>query len=324
MTSGETENRIPLLVIAGPTASGKTALSVELAKRYGGEIISADSMQIYKGLNIATAKPDEEEKQGIPHHLMDFLEPDVSFSVADYVALAGKVIRDVYSRGKLPIVCGGTGLYISSLVDNIIFDDTGNDPEIRARLEAQAKEEGNHALWLKLREVDPETAEKVHENNLPRVIRGIEVFEMTGIPLSQHKINSRREKSPYDTCIIGLTAGDRQYLYDRINRRVDIMVAQGMAEECRAVYETGGLATACQAIGYKELIPYFENQCSLKDCIEKIKQETRHYAKRQLTWFRRVDGICWVETDKFDDLKNICENVQNIVAKSKIMCYNII
>ena len=222
------ENKIPLLVIAGPTASGKTACAVELAKIYDGEIVSADSMQIYKGLSIATAKPTKEEMQGVPHYLIDFLEPEQAFSVADYVKLAGERIRDIHSRGKLPILCGGTGLYISSLVNNIIFDDTETDGLVRKRLEEEAKTLGGHALWERLREVDPETAEKVHENNLPRVIRGLEVFETTGIPLSQHKVNSRREKSPYNACIIGLTASDRQYLYDRINRRVDVMVENGL------------------------------------------------------------------------------------------------
>ena len=313
------KNKIPLLVIAGPTASGKTALSVELAKIYNGEIVSADSMQIYKGLNIATAKPTEEEKCGIPHYLIDFLEPEQAFSVADYVKLAGEAISDIYSRGKLPVVCGGTGLYISSLVENIKFDDTGSNKAIRERLEMELNEKGADYLWEKLRTVDPETAAKVHKNNIPRVIRGIEVYEMTGIPISQHKINSRREETPYNSCIIGLTASDRQYLYDRINKRVDVMVQQGMVEECREVYENSQLATACQAIGYKELIPYYEEKASLKECIDKIKQETRHYAKRQLTWFRRVDGISWVEIDKFDDSKKLTEEIQNIIAKSGII-----
>ena len=313
------KNKIPLLVIAGPTASGKTALSVELAKIYNGEIVSADSMQIYKGLNIATAKPTEEEKCGIPHYLIDFLEPEQAFSVADYVKLAGEAISDIYSRGKLPVVCGGTGLYISSLVENIKFDDTGSNKAIRECLEMELNEKGADYLWEKLRTVDPETAAKVHKNNIPRVIRGLEVYEMTGIPISQHKINSRREETPYNSCIIGLTASDRQYLYDRINKRVDVMVQQGMVEECREVYENSQLATACQAIGYKELIPYFEEKASLEECIDKIKQETRHYAKRQLTWFRRVDGISWVETDKFDNSKKLIEKIQNIIAKSEIM-----
>jgi tRNA dimethylallyltransferase len=313
------ENKIPLLVIAGPTASGKTACAVELAKIYDGEIVSADSMQIYKGLSIATAKPTKEEMQGVPHYLIDFLEPEQAFSVADYVKLAGERIREIHSRGKVPILCGGTGLYISSLVNNVIFDDTETDGSVRKRLEKEAKTLGGHALWERLREVDPETAEKVHENNLPRVIRGLEVFETTGIPLSQHKVNSRREKSPYNACIIGLTASDRQYLYDRINRRVDIMVENGLIEECRAFYDSFTPATAYQAIGYKELVPYFEGKAELCECLDKIKQESRHYAKRQLTWFRRVDGIQWVETDKFDSFQKIIENIKIIIAKSEIM-----
>ncbi|MBR1863475.1 MAG: tRNA (adenosine(37)-N6)-dimethylallyltransferase MiaA [Ruminococcus sp.] len=317
------KSKIPLLVIAGPTASGKTALAVEMAKYYGGEVVSGDSMQIYRGLNIATAKPTPEEMKGIPHHLIDFLDPGTPFSVADYVRMAAGIIREIHARGKLPVVCGGTGLYISSLVDNIIFDDTGSDKKIRSRLEEEAERCGNRALWEKLMEIDPETAEKVHENNLPRVIRALEVYELTGVRLSEHKANSRREESPYNSCIIGLDAENRQFLYDRIDRRVDIMAEKGMVEECREVYERGGLSTAAQAIGYKELIPYFEGRAELSECLEKIKLETRHYAKRQLTWFRRVDKISWVKIDKFDDLKKIAENVKNIVAKSEIMCYNI-
>ena len=223
-------DKIPLLVIAGPTASGKTELSVELAKKYGAEIVSADSMQIYKGLAIATAKPTAEEMQGVPHHLMDFLSPDTPFSVADYVKLARERIADIYSRGKLPIVCGGTGLYVSSLLNNITFDDTAGDPQIRARIEQEIKDRGAHAVWERLEAADPETACLVHENNTPRLIRALEVYEKTGIPLSQHKINSRREPSPYDALIYGLTFSDRQLLYERIDKRVDIMVGQGLVD----------------------------------------------------------------------------------------------
>ncbi|MBQ6632591.1 MAG: tRNA (adenosine(37)-N6)-dimethylallyltransferase MiaA [Ruminococcus sp.] len=317
-------DKIPLLVIAGPTASGKTELSVELAKKYGAEIVSADSMQIYKGLAIATAKPTAEEMQGVPHHLMDFLSPDTPFSVADYVKLARERIADIYSRGKLPIVCGGTGLYVSSLLNNITFDDTAGDPQIRARIEQEIKDRGAHAVWERLEAADPETACLVHENNTPRLIRALEVYEKTGIPLSQHKINSRREPSPYDALIYGLTFSDRQLLYERIDKRVDIMVGQGLVEECRAVWRSSGLATCAQAIGYKELIPYFEGQAELSVCIDKIKLETRHYAKRQMTWFRRVDGISWIERDNLCKLKKIIEKIENDIAKSKIMCYNII
>ena len=318
-----TVDKIPLLVICGPTASGKTAVAVELAKKYNGEVVSADSMQIYKGLSISTAKPDEQEMQGIPHHLIDFLEPDQAFSVADYVQKAGEIIADIYSRKKLPILCGGTGLYISSLVENVKFDDTGSDETIRKRLSDEAAAKGNHYLWEKLAEVDPETAEKVHENNLPRVIRALEVYEITGVKLSEHKINSRREASPYDACIIGLTCADRDKLYDKINRRLDLMVKNGLVEECRAVYESGELKTAFQAIGFKELVPFFKRECELGDCIEKIKLETRHYAKRQLTWFRNLNGINWVETDKNDSFEKNLKNIEKIVAKSEIMCYNI-
>lgn len=317
-------NKIPLIVVCGPTASGKTAAAVEIAKRFNGEVVSADSMQIYKGLCIATAKPSEQEMQGIPHHLIDFLDPDRSFSVADYVQLASSTIKDIFSRKKMPILCGGTGLYISSLVENVKFDDTGSDENIRKRLSDEALSKGNHFLWEKLAQIDPETAEKVHENNLPRVIRAIEVYELTGKKLSEHKIDSRREPSPYDTCIIGLTCENRDKLYEKINRRVDLMLENGLVDECRAVYESGELKTAFQAIGFKELVPYFKGECGLEECIEKIKLGTRHYAKRQLTWFRNLNGINWIETDKFDTFEKNLKNIENIVAKSKIMCYNIV
>lgn len=318
------DKKIPLLVICGPTASGKTRLAVELAKRLNGEVVSADSMQIYKGMSIATAKPTIDEMQGVPHHLIDFLEPDKAFSVADYVKLAKEIVFDIHSRGKLPIICGGTGLYISSLIDNISFDDTSGNNEIRLRLEKEAEKYGNHHLWQKLNEIDPETASKVHENNLPRVIRGLEVFELTGVKLSEHKVNSRKNASPFNCCIIGIGFTDRQVLYDRINKRVDVMIETGLVEEAKSVYENLNLSTAHQAIGYKELIPYFENSCELVECVDRIKQETRRYAKRQLTWFRRIDGIEWVYADKYDEYKNFIENVINIIAKTEIICYNIL
>ncbi|MBP1538029.1 MAG: tRNA (adenosine(37)-N6)-dimethylallyltransferase MiaA [Ruminococcus sp.] len=316
-------NKIPLIVVCGPTASGKTAVSVELAKRYNGEVVSADSMQIYKGLNIATAKPDKSEMQGIPHHLIDFLEPDKSFSVADYVKMAKETINDIHSRNKMPVLCGGTGLYISSLVENVRFDDTGSDDAIRERLSREAKELGNHALWERLAQVDPETAQNVHENNLPRVIRALEVYELTGVKLSQHKINSRTEGSAYNACIIGLTGADRDFLYNRINQRVDVMLQKGLVQECKEVYDSGGLKTAHQAIGFKELIPYFKGECSLEECVDKIKLESRHYAKRQLTWFRKLNGVNWVNIDEFDSFEKILKNIEKIVAKTEIMCYNI-
>lgn len=310
------ENKIPLIVVCGPTASGKTALAVELAKLYNGEVVSADSMQIYKGMSIATAKPTAEEMQGIAHHLIDFVEPDVKFSVADYLPLARECISDIYSRGKQPIICGGTGLYISSLINNVRFEEIKSDPQLRARLEAEYKELGAHAMWQRLLEIDPETANSVHENNAPRVIRGIEAYILTGKRLSQLRKESITEESDYKSCIIGLGFKDRAVLYDRINRRVDIMIEDGLIEECRSVYESCTLETACQAIGYKELIPYFKAEKPLNECVELIKQETRHYAKRQLTWFRRMEGINWVDPSESSDFENFLRNVQKIVAKT--------
>ena len=233
----------PLIVVVGPTASGKTALAVELAKKFNGEIVSADSMQVYKGMSVATAKPTEEEKQGIKHHLIDFLEPCEDFSVADYVTEARKAIKDISERGKIPIVAGGTGLYVHSLIDNIKFDDTCSNTEIRRELYALAKEKGNNYLWQELNRIDPETASKVHENNLSRVVRAIEVFRQTNIPLSEHKLNSRAEETPFDFVIIGLTYSDRNMLYQKIEKRVDVMVRNGMIEEAELSFY--GTCEAC-------------------------------------------------------------------------------
>ncbi|MCI7804116.1 MAG: tRNA (adenosine(37)-N6)-dimethylallyltransferase MiaA [Oscillospiraceae bacterium] len=311
-----TENgKIRVAAVVGPTASGKTALGVEIAKALDGEVISADSMQIYKGMDIATAKPAAEEMQGIPHHLIDFLDRGTAFSVADYVELAGKVIKEVDSRGKLPVIVGGTGLYISSLLENIKFADIECDEKLRKRLENEAAEKGNKYLFEKLKIADPESAAELHPNNLVRVIRALEVFELTGKKLSQYKAESRLEETPYDSVIIGLSYSDRQKLYDRINRRVDIMVESGLVEEARAVFESGNMKTAGNAIGYKELIPYFRNECSLEECVEKIKQETRRYAKRQLTWFRKNAKIHWIMLDEFDDKEKILTFCKKLIAK---------
>ncbi len=318
------ENKIPLLAVVGPTASGKTALAADLAGIYNGEVVSADSMQIYKGLSVSTAKPTEAEMKGIRHHLIDCLEPEQEFSVADYVKTATAVIKDIRSRGKLPILCGGTGLYVSSLIDNISFESSIGSTELREELERFAETEGRHALWLRLEEIDPETAAIVHENNLPRVIRALEVYETTGKPISWHKKQSRLVSSPFDSCIIGLDFKDRSKLYGRIDARVDQMIEKGLINEAREFYESRSPATARQAIGYKELIPYFEGEITLEEAVDKIKLETRHYAKRQLTWFRRREDIEWVFVDEYDDYKKILKKVQKTVAKSEIMCYNII
>lgn len=305
-----------ILAVVGATASGKTDMAISLAKEFDGEIVSADSMQIYKGMDIATAKPSIEEMQGIPHHLIDFLERDVSFSVADYVKLANEKISDIISRGKLPIIAGGTGLYIDSLLNNVKFSETKKDEEYCKSLEKFAEINGNDELYKILAETDPESAVSIHPNNLVRVIRALEVYHTTGRKLSELKAESRLEESPYDSFIIGLDYSKRDILYDRINRRVDIMIERGLADEAGNLYlESGKMKTASNAIGYKELIPYFENVQSFDECVDKIKQETRHYAKRQLTWFRKNQKINWFLLDKIDEKNKIPQICRKIIAK---------
>lgn len=310
-------DKIPVIVVLGPTASGKTALAIELAKVYDGEIVSADSMQIYKGMDIATAKPSKKELSTVPHHMIGFVPPNKRFSVAEYVEAAGKVIFDIHNRDKLPILCGGTGLYINSLIDNIKFDDTAENFELRAKLFKVAQEKGNHYLWEMLKNVDEKAADKIHENNLTRVIRALEVYEISGKTISEAKEMSRSEPSPFKPYFIGLNFSNRQILYNRINERVDKMVESGLINEARDAYSEDCLMkTAHQAIGYKELVPYFEGMADLESCIDKIKQETRRYAKRQLTWFRRDTRINWINCDEFGDIKKISEKIQKDIAKS--------
>lgn len=291
-------SQIPLVVIAGPTGSGKTALSVELARRFDGEVVSGDSMQIYKQMEIATAKPTLEEMRGVPHHLVGFLDCSKPYSVADYVKQASAVIEDIYGRGKLPFVVGGTGLYITSLVNHISFDEIVSDSSLRSQLLDRLNREGGQSLLDELRQFDPETAAALHPNNGNRIVRAIEVYRLTGITMSEHQRRSREKPSPYRLCMIGLTAKNRQVLYDRINRRVDEMMQKGLLEEARRILEIPGLKTAYQAIGYKELAGYFNGTRTLETALEKIKQESRRYAKRQLTWFRRDERIHWLYLDE--------------------------
>ena len=305
-----------ILVIAGPTASGKTALGIEMALRLNGEIISADSMQIYKGMDIATAKPTAEEMSRVPHHLIGFLDRSENFSVADYIKLAAEKADDIISRGKVPVVVGGTGLYISSFVNNIQFPDIKNDEKVRERLRREASEYGNEMLLEKLRKCDPETAAVLHANNLGRIIRALEVFEVTGKKLSEYKRESTLVESPYKFTTVALTYDDRQVLYDRINKRVDIMMENGLADEAYEIFtERDSIGTAHQAIGCKELAPYFEKKASLDECVEKIKQETRRYAKKQLTWFRKEPDINWIEGSCESDINFFIKKCENLIAK---------
>lgn len=306
-----------IIVVCGPTASGKTALSAELAKIYGGEVVSADSMQIYTDMDIASAKPTAEEMQGIPHRLIGFLDPKQSFSVADYVKLCDGCVQDIISRGKIPIICGGTGLYISSFKDNITFDDSRQDFEFRREMQRFAEEHGNSALLEKLREVDSETANSLHENNVGRIIRALEVYHTTGHTMSQAKALSREKPSPYDFITLSLEFEDRNLLYDRINRRVDEMVRRGLVDEARKCFEQPDRPTAAQAIGCKELYPYFRGERSLEECIEEIKLRTRQYAKRQMTWFRRDKQIERIKISENDELADVVKKAVAII-NSKI------
>ncbi len=297
------EKKIPLIAVVGPTASGKTALSVELAKHLSGEIVSADSMQIYRSMPIASAVPSEEERQGIPHFLMEIMPPEDECTVADYVNLAKNAINDIYSREKQPILVGGTGLYVNSLIDNTTFFEQRFDPHCRQTLEREFDAVGGSEMLRRLSEFDKDTAERLHENDRRRIIRAFEVYEQTGKTVTEQNRLSKELPSPYDTVIIGITFRDRQRLYDRINLRVDSMLECGLLEEAKRCFELNRGGSA-QAIGHKELFPFLRGECNLCEAVEVLKRETRRYAKRQLTWFRRDERINWIYADEEDVFKS--------------------
>ena len=300
---------IPIVVIAGATASGKTLLSVELAKRLSGEIVSCDSMQIYKGMDIGTAKPKREEMQGIPHHMIDILEPSQNFSVADFCNMARSIISDIANRGNLPILAGGTGLYIDSLINNIDFAEETDKSGIRDELFLIAEKEGKEAVYEILLKIDPEYAKIVHPNNLKRVIRAIEFYKTTGMTVTEH---NKLTKTPIYKSVCFCIDWDREALYNRINERVDKMIEDGLEQEAKTLYEIYGRQnfTAFAGIGYKEFLDYFEGRKTLSEVIDEIKQGTRRYAKRQLSWFRRNDKIHWLKP-----CENMTENAISIIKQ---------
>nr|WP_308631523.1 tRNA (adenosine(37)-N6)-dimethylallyltransferase MiaA [uncultured Gemmiger sp.] len=305
-----------VIAVGGPTASGKTALSVGLAKAFGGEIINADSMQIYKNLDVGTAKPSIEERQGVPHYLLDFLPPETPYSVADFTAAADPLIQEITARGKLPLVVGGTGLYITSLLNGMAFAPEKTDPAIRARLQERAEAEGGAVLYAELQSIDPDYAAQVHPNNLPRVIRALELYAATGRRMSEERVNARPAEPPYRSLCLCLTCRDRAVLYDRIERRVNLMVENGALAEAKQVYDhRDTYRTAAQAIGYKEFFPYFEGTGSLDECTARLKQATRNYAKRQLTWFRRQNDAVWLYIDEENVLDRACELVREFLQQ---------
>ena len=288
-----------LIVVAGPTASGKTSLSIQLAKQLNTEIISADSMQIYRYMDVGSAKPTAEEMDGVVHHLIDEVSPFEEFSLKQYTDLAKKAIEEIQSKGKIPIIVGGTGLFINSVIDNIAFSETENDENIRRELNQYAKKNGNQALHKILEEIDYDSAEKIHYNDVKRTVRAIEVFRTTGVPMSEHIRRSKMLPSPYDLFYIGLTM-DRTVLYEKINQRVDRMMENGLQEEVKKLLSMGldDSYQSMQGIGYKELIWCLQDRMPLEKAIEMIKQESRRYAKRQLTWFKRDKRIQWFDSSK--------------------------
>ena len=310
------ESKIPIIAVVGPTASGKTSLAVELCKRYGAEAVSCDSMQIYKGMDIATAKPTIEEMQGVPHHLIGFVNPDEPFSVAKYCELAKDVISDINRRGKKTVLVGGTGLYYSSLTDNVEFLPDETDFEYREHLKKRAETEGVQVLLDELRSVDPEAATSLHINNSGRIIRALEIYHTTGKTKTMQNELSRKNPTPFKTVAICLDARNRQFLYDRINRRVDIMLESGLLDEAKQFFDSPLGSTARQAIGYKELYPYFKGEKSLDDCIENLKMQTRRYAKRQLTWFRRDERINFIYIDDYSNSQELLDAVCEVIERS--------
>ncbi|MEE1005923.1 MAG: tRNA (adenosine(37)-N6)-dimethylallyltransferase MiaA [Acutalibacteraceae bacterium] len=292
-------SKIKTVFIVGPTASGKTGLGISLAEKFSGEIVSADSMQIYKGIHIASAAPDIAEMRGIPHHLLEFLEPSVSYSVADYVKAARGVIADIEKRGNLPIAVGGTGLYISSLADNTEYTDEETDYALRKALENRFDQIGAEEMLKELSEFDPDTAARLHPNNRRRIIRAFEVYKTTGKTVTEQNELSRKGEEHIEPLLIGINYRDREKLYERINLRVDIMLKNGLLEEAKtALGENGG---AVQAIGHKELAGFLKGECTLNEAAEKLKRQTRRYAKRQLTWFNRDKRINWIYADETAD-----------------------
>lgn len=306
-----------VIVIIGPTAVGKTKLSVELAKTLNGEIISGDSMQIYKGMDIGTAKIKEEEKDGIPHHLIDIIEPDESYSVAQFQKSVRELISKIHKRGKMPIIVGGTGLYIQSVLYDYQFSEKGQNEQIRIKLDCEAQQLGNDYLYKKLQEVDPKSAELIHPNNVRRVIRALEVYESTGIKFSE-AANEREGKLLYDVALVGLTM-DRDKLYERINMRVDIMLEEGLLQEVKNLYNIGiNDCQSIQAIGYKELYSYLDGNISFEEAVQQLKQNSRRYAKRQLTWFRNKMEVTWFDMTEHSVEEKLSEILTFVAGKLQL------
>ena len=290
----------PLIVLTGPTAVGKTSLSISLAKAVNGEIISADSMQVYKGMDIGSAKIRKEEMQGVTHYLVDILEPEEEFHIVKFQELAKAAMEEIYAKGKIPILVGGTGFYIQAVTRDIDFTQAEQETSYREELEQLAKEKGTEYLHEKLREVDPKSAENIHANNVKRVIRALEFYHQNGTPISEHNEEQKQQTSPYNLAYFVLIA-PREILYERIDRRVDQMMEEELLEEVKSLRERGchrGMVSM-QGLGYKEILAYLEGEYPLEEAVRILKRDTRHFAKRQLTWFRREQDVIWVDKEQF-------------------------
>ena len=304
-----TMQKKPLIILTGPTAVGKSALSVSLAKAVGGEIISADSMQVYRHMDIGSAKITREEMKGIPHYLIDVLEPTEEFHVVRFQTLAKEALRTIYAKGRIPILAGGTGFYIQSVLYDIDFTETEEDDAFRGELERYAKERGNNALFERLRRIDPKSCEILHANNVKRVIRAIEFYEKTGKPISEHNEEQHRKESPYRFAYFVLN-DERQRLYEKIEERVDDMLKAGLVEEVKKLKDIGCTENhvSMQGLGYKEILEHLQGKCTLEDAVYRMKRDTRHFAKRQLTWFRREKDVIWISRQDFRQMPGIGED----------------
>jgi len=311
----------PLIILSGPTAVGKTALSIDLAKRINGAIISADSMQVYKYMDIGSAKIMPDEMDGVKHYLIDELEPSDEFNIVVFQQKAKAALEEIYANGQIPIVAGGTGFYIQALLYDIDFENQDCNEEFRAELEQIAKEQGNEILHARLREIDPASAEKIHANNVKRVIRALEFYHLTGKPISEHNEAEQQKESPYNFAYFVLT-DDRENLYKRIDKRVDIMLENGLVEEVQNLKNMGYHRdmVAMQGLGYKEILDYLDGKCTLDEAVYVLKRETRHFAKRQLTWFRRERDVIWLDKQKYNyDEKTILEDMCRVLNTKGII-----
>lgn len=314
-------NRLPLVILTGPTAVGKTELSIELAKSIGGAIISADSMQIYKFMDIGSAKIRQEEMQGIRHYLVDELMPEEPFHICRFQQMAKEALQEIYSNGQIPIIVGGTGFYIQSLIYDISFSDQEQDSAYRSRLQEFAAQHGAHALHEKLKDIDPVSYGSIHENNIKRTIRALEFYEQTGTPISEHNEAERQKSSPYNFAYFVLT-DDRQVLYERIEKRVDLMMEEGLVDEVQRLKDMGCHRdmVSMQGLGYKEILDYLDGKTTLEEAVAKIKLETRHFAKRQLTWFRREQDVIWLDKRDYDrNTSLILAQIQKELQKRAII-----